>query len=221
LALAVLIALNRLGNIQLPLYLAIGFLLWFFVLNSGVHATLAGVALAFCIPLRRSPGRPDDKTSPLHRLEHAIHPWSAFLVVPLFGFANAGVSLSGIDASVLAEPITLGIALGLFLGKQIGVFLSIWLTVALNLADRPKDATYPQIYGVAVLCGIGFTMSLFIGLLALPSEHHQNLVKIGVLLGSLASSIVGLAILRFSKGEPQFERRRLQSEKEARGERHA
>ena len=207
--LAVLIALNRFGVEKLTPYLVLGAVLWFFVLKSGAHPTLAGVALALCIPLRASPGAPEDARSPLHRLEHAIQPWVAFLVVPLFGFANAGVSLVGLSWSALLEPVTLGIMLGLFIGKQIGVFSTIWLAVKMGFVDRPEDATYPQIYGVCLLCGIGFTMSLFVGLLAFPtSEHLHDVVKVGVLSGSLLSTIVGLTVLRFSKGEPRFEQRR-------------
>jgi len=198
---------------KLTPYLLLGAVLWFFVLKSGAHATLAGVALAIFIPLRPSPARPEDAASPLHRLEHAINPWVAFFIVPLFGFANAGVSLTGLSWSSLLEPVTLGITLGLFLGKQIGVFLTVWLAVTLRLVDRPEDATYPQIYGVAVLCGIGFTMSLFVGLLSFPTSLHlHDMVKVGVLCGSLLSTVVGLAILRFSKGEPRFEKRRERAE---------
>jgi NhaA family Na+:H+ antiporter len=196
-----LCALNRTGIERLAPYLALGVVLWFFVLRSGVHATLAGVALAFTIPVRRSPGRPDDPASPLHRLEHALDPWVAYLVVPVFGFANAGVSLIGMSATALLHPVTLGIAAGLFLGKQIGVFLAIWSVVKLRLAERPEHASWPQVYGVSILCGIGFTMSLFIGLLAFP--HAADLVdavKLGVLAGSLASAVVGIAVLKLAAG---------------------
>ena len=139
-----------------------------FVLKSGIHATLAGVALALTIPLRPSPGRPDDPASPLHLLEHALHPWVAYLIVPVFGFANAGVSLSGMSWAAVLAPVPLGIAAGLFVGKQIGIFLTTWAAATLGWAERPEHATWPQVYGVALLCGIGFTMSLFIGLLAFP-----------------------------------------------------
>ena len=192
-------ALNRTGVARLAPYVLLGTILWYFVLQSGVHATLAGVALALTIPLRRSPGQPDDPTSPLHRLEHAIQPWVAFAIVPIFGFANAGVSLAGMSWAALMEPVTLGVAAGLFVGKQIGVFLTTWLTAKLNLADCPENASWPQVYGVSLLAGIGFTMSLFIGLLAFPdSQALQDAVKVGVLAGSLVSALVGALVLRFA-----------------------
>jgi NhaA family Na+:H+ antiporter len=154
------------------------------------------------IPLKASPGRPDDPTSPLHILEHALHPWVAYAVVPIFGFANAGVSLSGLSWAVLLQPLPLGIAAGLFVGKQVGVFLSTWLTVKLNLADCPENASWPQVYGISLLCGIGFTMSLFIGLLAFPtSPELQDAVKVGVLLGSVLSAVVGTGVLLLAKSE--------------------
>jgi NhaA family Na+:H+ antiporter len=194
-----LVALNRAGLERLAPYLALGVVLWVLVFLSGVHATIAGVLLALTIPLRPSPGRPDDAESPLHRLEHGIQPWSAFLIVPLFGFANAGVSLAGASLASLLQPVTLGIALGLFVGKQIGVFGSTWLAVRLRLADLPEHASWPQLYGVALLCGVGFTMSLFIGLLAFPGDPAlQDAVKIGVLAGSLASAALGSLVLTLS-----------------------
>ena len=204
-ALAALIALNRCGVTRLWPYLLIGIALWAFVLQSGVHATLAGVALALTIPVRRSPGAPDDTASPLHTLEHAIQPWVAFLVVPVFGFANAGVSFAGMSAGAVFGPLPLGIALGLFLGKQAGVFGCAWAAIRLNLAARPTHATWTQLYGVAILCGIGFTMSLFIGLLAFPdSAALQDATKVGVLAGSVAAALVGAALL--SRTRPTGER---------------
>jgi NhaA family Na+:H+ antiporter len=206
--LAGLVALNRFGVTRLLPYLLLGAVLWFFVLSSGVHATLAGVALALTIPLKLSRGRPDNARSPLHRLEHALHPWVTFAVVPLFGFANAGVSLAGISLERLLAPVPLGIAAGLFLGKQVGVFLSTWAVVKLRLADAPRYASWPQIYGTALLCGIGFTMSLFIGLLAFPSSPElQDEVKIGVLLGSLLSGLAGALVLRFAAPDLRAVRR--------------
>ncbi|MCA0320090.1 MAG: Na+/H+ antiporter NhaA [Proteobacteria bacterium] len=200
--LAVLTILNRRGEERLPIYLALGAVLWVFVLKSGVHATLAGVALALTVPLRTSPGRPDDPHSPLHTLEHALHPWVAFMIVPIFGFANAGVSLAGMSISALLAPVPLGIAAGLFVGKQIGVFLTTFIAVKLGWTDCPEDATWPQVYGVSLLCGIGFTMSLFIGLLAFPnSATLQDEVKIGVLAGSLLSAFVGTLVLLIAKRE--------------------
>jgi NhaA family Na+:H+ antiporter len=198
LVLAALIVLNRCGVMRLAAYIPLGLLLWYFVFKSGVHATVAGVLFAFTIPLKPSPGRPDDVYSPLHNLENAVQPWVAFLVMPVFGFANAGVSLGGLGLANLMQPVTLGCALGLFLGKQIGVFGSVWLAVKLGLARRPSGTSWPQLYGMALLCGIGFTMSLFIGLLAFgDAGAMQDQTKIGVLAGSLLSAITGWAVLRF------------------------
>jgi NhaA family Na+:H+ antiporter len=199
----VLFGLNKAGVSRLLPYLLLGAVLWFFVLKSGVHATIAGVLLAFTIPLRLSSGRPDDPTSPLHKLEHGLHPWSAFLVLPIFGFANAGVSLAGIEGHMLLDPVTLGVALGLFVGKQLGVFGFALAAVKLGFAQRPKHASWPQVYGVALLCGVGFTMSLFIGLLAFASAPELEAeTKIGVLLGSVVSMIVGALVLRFAPPKP-------------------
>jgi Na+:H+ antiporter, NhaA family len=173
--------------------------LWVLVLRSGIHATIAGVLLALTIPIRVSPGRPEDAQSPLHRLEHALAPWITYAVVPIFGFANAGVDLAGLTPEALLQPVTLGIAAGLFLGKQAGVFASLRLAVALGLATRPAGAGWGQVYGVAVLCGIGFTMSLFIGGLAFADPQHETAVKLGVLAGSALSGLVGAAILLLAR----------------------
>lgn len=196
--LALLILLNRLGVTRLWVYLAPGALLWWLVLGSGIHATIAGVLLAFTIPLRRSLGRLDDKLhSPLHRLEHALHPWSAFLVIPVFGFANAGVSFAGMTAEALTSDLSLGVALGLLLGKLVGVFGSAWAVIRLGLADVPMGAGKLQLLGVALLCGIGFTMSLFIGLLAFAEAPLlQEEVKVGILGGSLLAGLLGWGVLR-------------------------
>ena len=192
--LAVLIVMNRMGVRRLLPYLLLGLLLWFFVLQSGVHATLAGVALALCIPL----GKPEEEArSPLLFLEQKMHYWVAFAVVPIFGFANAGVSLSGITLGNLVDPVPLGVALGLFAGKQIGVFLAAVLAIRAGLAVLPEGSNWAQLYGVALLCGIGFTMSLFIGNLAFPGIPHLiDEVKVGVLLGSILSAIGGVIVLR-------------------------
>ncbi|RWD47229.1 MAG: Na+/H+ antiporter NhaA [Mesorhizobium sp.] len=195
-----LAALNRSGVKHLAPYLILGSALWFFMLQSGVHATIAGVALALTIPLKVSSG--DSPESPLHRLEHALSPWVAFLIVPIFGFANAGVSFAGVTPAALLDPVPLGIALGLFVGKQVGVFGFAWLAIRLDLADMPRRASWAQLYGVAVLCGIGFTMSLFVGLLAYPgSALLQDQTKIGVLLGSTLAGIVGWLVLRVAKAK--------------------
>ena len=194
-----LYALNRGGVKRLAPYLAGFVVLWLLVLLSGVHATIAGVVTAFLIPITKSPGAPDSAESPLHRLEHALHPYVAFLIVPLFGFANAGVSLVGTSIASLAEPLVLGITLGLFLGKQIGIVGSIALAERLGLARRPGGASWLQIYGVSLLAGIGFTMSLFIGGLAFPDNALLvDEVKLGVLCGSILSGIAGFLVLRFA-----------------------
>jgi len=200
LTVALLAAMNAKGVHSLLPYAIGGAMLWVFTYMSGVHATLAGVALAATIPIRCSPGAPDDRTSPLHRLEHAIQPWVAYLVLPIFGFANAGVSLAGLGLGALMQPVTLGIIAGLFVGKQVGVFLVTLAAVRLGLADTPEDATMRQVYGVSLLCGIGFTMSLFIGSLAFP-EGAQAQVKTGVLAGSLLSALLGAAVLATSRRE--------------------
>lgn len=194
-----LLILNRLKVMALWPYLIGGLILWWLVLESGVHATLAGVALAMLIPLRKSPAAPDDAASPLHRLEHALHKPVAFLIVPLFGFANAGLSFAGVSPAALLDPVPLGVALGLFAGKQLGVFLTAAAIVRLGWADMPRDASTAQLYGVAVLCGIGFTMSLFIGNLAFGDPLLIDETKIGVLVGSLASALLGVTILRLCK----------------------
>jgi NhaA family Na+:H+ antiporter len=200
--LCALAALNGLRVERLLPYLALGAVLWYVVLQSGIHATLAGVALACTIPLRRTPGRPEASECPLIRLEHGLQPWVAFAIVPIFGFANAGVSFAGLALPALLEPVPLGVALGLFVGKQIGVFVFAWAAIRMRLADLPANATWAQLYGVAILCGIGFTMSLFIGLLAFPSSAElQDAVKIGVLAGSAASALAGAALLLVSKCE--------------------
>jgi NhaA family Na+:H+ antiporter len=206
-ALAVLIAFNRLGVKALWPYLAVGLLLWWFVLESGVHATLAGVMLAMTIPLTRTPAEPDNRVrSPLHRLERGLHTPVAFLVVPIFGFANAGLSFAGLSPSAALDPVPLGVALGLFIGKQIGVFLTALLIVRLGWADMPKYASVAQLYGVSVLCGIGFTMSLFVGNLAFTDPLLIDETKIGVLVGSALSAVLGLTVLRFAKPDIPYAR---------------
>lgn len=183
-------------------YLIAGLFLWAFVLKSGIHATIAGVTLAIFIPLRIAPDSraaydttEGNETSPLRQLEHALHPWVAFFIMPLFAFANAGVSFEGLSLHSLLAPIPLGIVLGLFLGKLIGVFGFSFGMVKLGLARLPERANWLGLFGVAVLCGVGFTMSLFIGSLAFTTPDHMNQVRIGVLLGSLISAVVGYVVL--------------------------
>ncbi|EKL2558916.1 Na+/H+ antiporter NhaA, partial [Escherichia coli] len=193
---ALLILLNRTGVTRLLPYILAGALLWFFMLQSGVHATIAGILLAFSIPLRTNDR---DGRVPLDRLEHIINPWVTFLILPLFGFANAGVALSGMTMDDLLSSVPVGVAMGLFLGKQVGVFGLSLLAVKLGIASRPENSNWIQVYGVSVLCGIGFTMSLFIGNLAFAgNELLIDEVKVGVLAGSLLAVITGMLILRFS-----------------------
>ena len=195
--LLVLAALNWRGVERLWPYLLIGVGLWFFTLKSGVHATLAGVALAFTVPLQRNPGRPEASERPLIQLERRLQPLVAFAIVPIFGFANAGVSFTGMSVSALLDPVLYGVALGLFVGKQLGVFAFAWAAIRLGVAELPARASWTQFYGVALICGIGFTMSLFIGMLAFPTSRElQDTVKIGVLVGSLASALIGAALLQ-------------------------
>ncbi len=188
-----LVILNRCGVTRLFPYLIAGGLLWFFMLQSGIHATLAGVILALCIPLGDSN---NERKSPLLYLEEKLHPWVAFAVVPIFGFANAGVSLAGISPNNLVDPVPLGVTLGLLLGKQIGVFGLAALAIRAGLAKLPEECGWFQLYGVSLLCGIGFTMSLFIGALAFPdSAHLVDEVKVGVLMGSVLSAVLGVVVL--------------------------
>jgi NhaA family Na+:H+ antiporter len=202
-AIGVLVALNRAGVRRLSPYLAVGLVLWVLVLLSGVHATLAGVMLALTIPMERTPSRSDaDCHSPLHRLEHALHLPVAFVILPIFGLANAAVPVFGLPAGAFVAPVTLGVAFGLLLGKVVGVFGFASLAVGLGLADMPARSTNLQLLGVALLCGIGFTMSIFITLLAFPGNPLlQSEAKIGVLAGSLMSGLLGYMILRVAQSE--------------------
>jgi NhaA family Na+:H+ antiporter len=201
-ATAGLVALNRFGVRRLAPYLLLGVALWVCVLKSGVHATLAGVVAAFAIPL----GKTGADGSPAQRLEHALHPWIAYLVTPLFGFANAGVSLAGVGLAALGGGVSLGIAAGLFLGKQLGAFGAALLAVRLGLARWPEGASWLGLYGTCALAGIGFTMSLFIGTLAWESADYAAPLRLGVLAGSLASGLYGYLILKI--GEPAAGRSR-------------
>jgi NhaA family Na+:H+ antiporter len=199
--LVALLALNRLGVKALWPYLGLGAVLWLLVLLSGVHATVAGVALALTIPLKRAVGGGHERgvESPLHQLEHALARFVPFVIIPIFGFANAGVSLAGFDAGALVDPLTLGVAAGLVVGKVIGVYGTALATVKLGWAAAPVGAAPLHVLGVALLCGIGFTMSLFIGLLAFPDNPAlQDDVKIGILLGSLVSAALGALVLMLS-----------------------
>jgi Na+:H+ antiporter, NhaA family len=190
------LVLNRRGVSALWPYLILSGLLWYATLLSGIHATIAGVLAAFAIPYRRSIAMPDAESSPLHRLQHALHKPVAFFIVPLFGFANAGVTVVGLTADQIFGTLPLAIAAGLFVGKQVGIFGFVWTAVKLGFAVRPREASWRQIYGVSALCGIGFTMSLFIGGLAFYNPALSDGVKIGVLMGSIASALLGYVLLR-------------------------
>ncbi len=190
---AILMAMNRLGVVRTAPYILVGIFLWICVLKSGIHATLAGVIAALAVPLSEKDGG-----SPLKHLEHILHPWIAFLVLPIFAFANAGVSLSGIKVSDLMEPLALGIAAGLVIGKQIGVLGFMFLATKTGLVQKPNEVSWMQLYGLACLTGIGFTMSLFIGNLAFSDPVQIETAKLGVMGGSLISGVMGYCVLRFT-----------------------
>lgn len=188
-----LLAMNMRSVNKIAPYIVIGLIMWVAVLKSGVHATIAGVVLGFLIPLKVE--NPNGK-SMLKVAEHGVHNWVAFVILPLFAFANAGISLKGITVDSLSEPIPMGIATGLFVGKQVGIFAACLLAYMLGLAKKPEGATWPQVYAVCILCGIGFTMSLFIGGLAYQGNADlYTQTKLGVLGGSLISGIVGYVML--------------------------
>lgn len=197
---AALVMLNRMKVLRILPYLLLGAVLWFLVLKSGIHATIAGIVLAMLIPLRV----PDHvEEAPLHTLEHTLAGWVPFLIVPIFGFANAGVSFAGMGPNVLFEPLALGIAAGLFIGKQVGVFGVSAIAIRAGWVSMPNGANWGQLYGIALLCGIGFTMSLFIGLLSFSAPHLHDVTKIGVLAGSLLSAACGWIVLWLSSRQPQ------------------
>lgn len=199
-SLVALIAMNRLGVVKLGPYMVIGLILWVCVLKSGVHATLAGVTLAFCIPLRTR----NAEASPLLSLEHALHPWVAFGILPLFAFANAGVSLAGVNLESFTHHVPMGIAAGLLLGKTVGVFGLTWLAVRSGLAALPQGANWGQVLAVAILCGIGFTMSLFVGSLAFVpgSSDYAGMDRMGILTGSILAALIGYAVMAMASRKP-------------------
>ena len=194
-ALIILAILNYRKVTSLSPYIITGIILWACVLKSGVHATLAGVLLAFFIPLRAKNNLGE---SPAHSLERGLYKWVAYAILPIFAFANAGVSLQGLSFDLLMQPITLGIAAGLFLGKQIGVMAFTALGIVFKLCKLPHGVNWKQYYGMALITGIGFTMSLFIGTLAFDDTEHQTVVRLGVLLGTALSGIFGYAVLRMA-----------------------
>lgn len=196
----VLVILNRLGVMMTVPYLLVGGAIWLFVLKSGVHATLAGVVTALSIPLNGKNG-----DSPLQRLEHGLHPWVAFGILPAFAFVNAGVSLSGITSETFFNPVTLGIALGLLIGKAAGIFIGPMLLIRAGFARLPDGASVMQFFGLCLLCGIGFTMSLFIGGLAFEEQpgELERATKLGVLFGSICSAVAGSVVLILSARKSQ------------------
>lgn len=195
---AVLLAMNLLGVKRIGLYIVVGLVIWVAVLKSGVHATLAGVVVAFTLPLRGKEGEFREGGSPLEVLEHVLHPWVAFMILPLFAFANAGVPLAGMAFSDLFSPVPLGIAAGLVLGKPVGILGCCWVAVRLGWASLPDGVTWLKLYGVAQLAGIGFTMSLFIGTLAFSDPDIQAAVRIGVLGGTIVSIVLGMSALAWA-----------------------
>ena len=198
--LIVLIAMNRMGVIKVAPYMIVGLILWVCVLKSGVHATLAGVTLAFCIPLRTK----NSETSPLMSIEHALHPWVAYAILPLFAFANAGVSLAGVSMHSFVSHVPMGIAAGLLIGKTLGVFGLTWIAIKTGMAALPAGANWGQVFGVAILCGIGFTMSLFVGSLAfVAGSDYVGMDRMGILTGSILAALIGYGVtLFFSRKQP-------------------
>lgn len=196
LATAALFFCNMKHVTKLRWFMIIGFILWFSVLKSGVHATLAGVVIGFAIPLKGHPG----ERSPLKHMEHALHPYVAFLILPIFAFANAGISLEGISMSSLTGMLPLGIALGLLVGKPLGIFSFSWLAVKMGVAKLPKGVNFKHIFAVSVLCGIGFTMSIFISSLAFTgtSAEFDTLARLGILMGSTTAAVLGYFLLHVS-----------------------
>ncbi len=200
--LAIAIAFNIYGIKRITPYILIGVFMWVCVLKSGVHATLAGIVLAFTIPIKTT----DKDLSPLKQLEHMLHPWVAYMIMPVFAFANAGVSLSGLSLAALSSSLPLGIMAGLFIGKQVGVFVFIALAVLFGICKLPSDINWRHIYGLSLLCGIGFTMSLFIGTLAFDDPAMQAQVRISVLIASSTAAIAGYLVLRLgTKSKAQLE----------------
>jgi len=192
----VLVGMNMRNVTNIAAYIVVGLVLWFSVLQSGVHATLAGVVLGFAIPLK---GKTEDAPSPLKKLEHTLHPYVSYLILPIFAFANAGVSLDGVSLASLTEMLPLGIALGLLIGKPLGIFTFSWAAVKLGIAKMPARVTFSQIFGVSLLCGIGFTMSIFISSLAFVGVNGEFVTfsRLGILIGSTLSAVIGYLVLHF------------------------
>ncbi|MBY5981497.1 Na+/H+ antiporter NhaA [Ferrimonas balearica] len=195
-----LMMLNRRGVRDLMPYMLIGLVLWVAVLKSGVHATLAGVVLAFTIPLKKD----EHGHCPSEHLEHTLHPWSTFLILPVFAFANAGVSLDGLGLSDLTSPLPMGIALGLLLGKPLGIMLFSWLAVVLRVATLPEGLRWIHLFGVSLLCGIGFTMAMFVASLAFEAGllNYGDLSRLGILIGSGLAAVLGYLVLKKTLPDP-------------------
>ncbi len=191
---AILVLMNLLSCRLMGLYIFVGLFLWYFMLKSGVHATLAGVILGLMIPYRL-PQRPED--SPLHRAEKSLSPYVAYFILPIFGLASAGVALGGFTPDLLMLPLTLGVSLGLILGKPLGVFGTVWILAKAGLVNRPHGSSWDHLFGASLLAGIGFTMSLFISNLAFDDPYIQALSRVGILTGSVVSGIIGFLYLRF------------------------
>lgn len=203
--LAAMFAMNRMKVSAYSPFILATVILWYCVLYSGVHATIAGVLAAFMIPMQRKDGH-----SMVENMEHALVPWNAYIVVPIFGFANAGVSLAGMGLSALLDPLPLAIAAGLVIGKQVGIFSMVWAAVKLKIVDRPPGCSWVEVWGVCILCGIGFTMSLFIGELAFKGTDEaarllRDEAKIGVLVGSLISAVLGYVVLRMTTKHGEYD----------------
>lgn len=193
-----MIICNRVFKVnRSSVYVVLGFFAWFCTIKSGVHATLAGFTTALCIPFIEN-----DKDSPANFMEESLHPWVIYFILPIFAFANAGINFSGMSVSIIFEPITLGIILGLFVGKQLGIFSILAISKKLKLFKLGESFSSSQIYGISILCGIGFTMSLFIGTLAFDDNHTLNAIKVGVIAGSLLSGVCGYIVLRFIARKP-------------------
>ncbi|KFJ42925.1 Na+/H+ antiporter NhaA [Francisella philomiragia] len=193
-----MIICNRVFKVnRSSVYVVLGFFAWFCTIKSGVHATLAGFTTALCIPFREN-----DKDSPANFMEESLHPWVIYFILPVFAFANAGINFSGMSISIIFEPITLGIILGLFVGKQLGIFSILVISKKLKLFKLGESFSSSQIYGISLLCGIGFTMSLFIGTLAFDDNYTLSAIKVGVIVGSLLSGICGYIALRFIARNP-------------------
>lgn len=193
--------MNRRGVLNLVSYLLVGLVLWVAVLKSGVHATLAGVVTAFFIPFK---AEKRESETQLEKLEHDLHPVVTYCILPLFAFANSGIPFNNISMEAITHPVSLGIAAGLFFGNQIGVFGFSWLAIKMGIARLPEEIGWLQLYGVALLCGVGFTMSLFVGSLAFAQGGNGIGVddRLGILAGSLVSGIAGYLVLRFASGGP-------------------